>query len=234
MSDDKRNETQLVCDIIGLESLADESTSKQLATSSHETSSAILGPFYRSDAPILPNGSSIVNNLTPATPWYEQAISGSAFVAGRVMSASTGQPIAGAVVDVWETAPNGLYEQQDGGQPNMNLRGRFETDHAGHYSFYGLRPTSYPIPDDGPAGRLLGLLDRHPYRPGHIHFIVTAPGHRALTTQVFDSGDRYLRDDSVFAVKDDLIVHFQPREGDSKAKWELEYDFQLGAQKAKA
>lgn len=227
MSDDRRNETQLLCDIVGLESLVDEITSKMLATSNSETPSAILGPFYRHDAPLLPNGSSIVQNLSPSVPWYEQAVADSAFVTGRVLS-SSGPPIKGATVDVWHSAPNGLYEQQDESQPDMNFRGRFETDAEGRYAFYALRPVPYPIPDDGPAGRLLALLDRHPYRPGHIHFIVAAPGFRALTTQLYDDRDEYIAKDAVFAVKDELVVKFAPREGDPNARWSLEYDFVLG------
>ncbi|KAK0709142.1 Intradiol ring-cleavage dioxygenase [Lasiosphaeria miniovina] len=229
MSDDRRNETQLLCDIIGLESLVDEITSKMLATSMSETPSAILGPFYRQDAPLLSNGDSIVN-LSPSVSWYEQAIADSAFLTGRVVSGRSGMPIKGAVVDVWHTAPNGLYEQQDESQPDMNMRGRFATDADGRYSLYALRPVAYPIPDDGPAGRLLAMLDRHPYRPGHIHFIVSASGFRTLTTQVFDDRDEYITNDSVFAVKDELVVKFKPRDGDSKALWTLEYDFVLGSQ----
>jgi catechol 1,2-dioxygenase len=124
---------------------------------------------------------------------------------------STGEPIEGAEVDVWHTAPNGLYEQQDPDQPDYNLRGRFMTDAQGRYSFYCLRPTSYPIPFDGPAGKLLQLMDRHPYRPAHIHLIVSAPGYRQLTTQIFDRSDKYVNDDSVFAVKVELVVDFLPR-----------------------
>jgi catechol 1,2-dioxygenase len=227
MSDDRRNETQLLCDILGLESLVDCITSRQLATSASETPSAILGPFYRHDAPFLPNGSSIVRDLNPSVPWYDTAVSDSAFLAGRVLCGSTGQPIPGAVVDVWHTAPNGLYEQQDAAQPDMNFRGRFATDAEGRYALYALRPVAYPIPDDGPAGRLLGLLDRAPYRPGHIHFIVSAQGFRTLTTQLYDDRDEYITRDAVFAVKDELVVRFVPREGDPKARWSLEYDFVL-------
>lgn len=109
----------------------------------------------------------------------------------------------------------------------MNLRGRFKTDQDGRFAFYALRPTSYPIPFDGPAGRFLTLLDRNPNRPGHIHFVVSALRHRALTTQIFDSRDKYLTEDAVFAVKDELVVKFLPRKGDSKARWYLEYDFVL-------
>ncbi|KAK0748691.1 Intradiol ring-cleavage dioxygenase [Apiosordaria backusii] len=227
MSDDRRNETQLLCDILGLESLVDEITSKQLATSTTQTPSAILGPFYRSDAPFLPNGSSIVQDLSPAVPWYEQAQADSAFLSGRVLS-TDGKPIENAVVDVWHTAPNGLYEQQDSDQPEMNFRGRFRTDQQGRYALYALRPVPYPIPDDGPAGRLLKMLDRHPNRPGHIHFIVSADDHRPLTTQLYDSRDQWVDNDAVFAVKDELVVKFEPREGDPEARWELSYDFVLG------
>ncbi|KAK4243767.1 Intradiol ring-cleavage dioxygenase [Corynascus novoguineensis] len=227
MSDDRRNETQLLCDIVGLESLVDEITSKMLASSTSETPSAILGPFYRHDAPLLPNGSSIVRNLSPEVPWYEQAVADSALITGRVLT-SSGTPIQGAIVDVWHAAPNGLYEQQDESQPDMNFRGRFETDAEGCYTFYALRPVPYPIPNDGPAGRLLGLLDRHPYRPGHIHFVVSAPGFRALTTQLYDDRDEYISKDAVFAVKNELVVKFSPREGDPNARWSLKYDFVLG------
>jgi catechol 1,2-dioxygenase len=227
MSNDRRNETQLLCDIVGLESLVDEITSKMLATSSLETPSAILGPFYRHDSPLLPNGSSIIQKLDPSDSWYEQAMADSAYITGRVLS-SSGAPIQGAIVEVWQSAPNGLYEQQDESQPEMNLRGRFATDADGHYAFYALRPVPYPIPDDGPAGRFLRLLDRHPYRPGHIHFIVSAHGFRALTTQLYDDRDEYIAKDAVFAVKDELVVKFVPRDGDRTARWTLEYDFVLG------
>ncbi|KAK3388207.1 Intradiol ring-cleavage dioxygenase [Sordaria brevicollis] len=227
ISNDRRNETQLLCDILGLESLVDELTSNMLANSNAgSTPSAVLGPFYRHNAPLLPNGSSIVKNLTPATPWYSQAIADSAYITGRVLS-TDGRPIAGAVIDTWLAAPNGLYEQQDDFQTDMNLRGRFKADKDGRFAFYALRPTAYPIPFDGPAGRLLTLLDRNPNRPGHIHFIVSAPQHRALTTQIFDDRDKYLTEDAVFAVKDELVVKFLPRKGDLKARWYLEYDFVL-------
>jgi catechol 1,2-dioxygenase len=228
MSNESRNETQLVCDILGLESLVDEITSAQLAKDTHSpsdwesTSSAILGPFYRHNAPVLPNGSSII-----APPKRREYLPHTTHLSGRVLCAGTGQPIRNAVVDVWHTGPDGMYEQQDENQPDMNLRGRFRTDDKGRYEAYCLRPVPYPIPYDGPGGKLLKLLDRHPYRPAHIHFIVTADGYRPLTTQLFDREDKYLEDDSVFAVKNDLVVDYLPRDGDSKARWTLEYDFVL-------
>ncbi|KAI1085695.1 aromatic compound dioxygenase [Whalleya microplaca] len=229
MSTDKRNETGLLCDVLGLESLVDEISSSILLRSDPNviaTPSAILGPFYRTDAPELPHGSSIVN-LPPDSEWYNEAAPLRAYVSGCVLSSRTGAPIANAVVDIWHAAPNGQYEQQDDAQPDMNLRGRFRTDDEGRYRLYCLRPPAYPIPFDGPAGRLLQLLDRHPYRPAHLHFIVSAPGFRTLTTQVFDCEDKYVKSDAVFAVKKELLVKFVERKGDEKASWELVYDFSL-------
>lgn len=109
----------------------------------------------------------------------------------------------------------------------QNLRGRFYTGADGKYSIYALRPTSYPVPYDGPAGKMLQLLDRHPMRPAHIHFILSAKGYKPLCTQIFDRRDKYITDDSVFAVKDSLIVDFRPKEGDPRAQFDLEYDFKL-------
>ncbi|KAI1268521.1 Intradiol ring-cleavage dioxygenase [Xylariaceae sp. FL1019] len=230
MSTDKRNETQLLCDILGLESLVDEVSSKLFERAGQvATPSAVLGPFYRLDAPILPNGSSIISKSTENAAWYQNALPLLARISGRVLSAFTRGPIPNAMIDVWLAGPNGLYEQQDPEQPDMNLRGRFQTDGEGRYEMYALRPTAYSIPFDGPAGRLLKLLDRHPYRPAHIHFIVTADGFRPLTTQVFDREDEYTRDDAVFAVKEELLVRFEKKEGDQRAKWELVYDFFLCA-----
>jgi len=166
MSDEKRNEGQLVCDVLGLESLVDEITYKVASDAPDQpTATAILGPFWRKDAPVKEMGDTIVQGIDDGDH---------TFLYGRITDFTTGKPIENAEVDVWHTAPNGLYEQQDPNQVDMNLRGRFFTGKDGKFSFYCLRPTSYPIPDDGPAGRLLQLLDRHPMRPAHIHFIVCA------------------------------------------------------------
>jgi catechol 1,2-dioxygenase len=177
MSDATRNEGQLLCDILGLESLVDSITFEaaeeaETTPNTQATSSAILGPFWRANAPILPMDSSIVKSVSEGADH--------AYLHGRILSATTGKPIENAELDIWETNENGLYEQQDDNQPDMNLRGRFLTDKEGRFGIYCLRPTSYPIPYDGPAGRLLQLLDRHPMRPAHIHFIVSR-NHLPLT-----------------------------------------------------
>lgn len=178
MSDDRRNEGQLLCDVIGLESLVDETTFK-LASDATDvpTSSAILGPFWRKDAPRYEMGGSIVHGIDDGDH---------TLMFGTVVDYLTGEPLEGAELDVWHTAPNGLYEQQDENQVDFNLRGRFTTGKDGKYNFYCLRPTSYPIPFDGPAGKLLRLLDRHPMRPAHIHFIVSWPLRVSTTLRPAD------------------------------------------------
>ncbi|KAF2150972.1 aromatic compound dioxygenase [Myriangium duriaei CBS 260.36] len=224
ISDDKRNEGQLLCDVLGIESLVDEITYKVATDAPDEpTATAILGPFWRKDAPRRNMGDTIV---------FEIDNGDNTLMSGTVTDFVTGKPIEGAELDVWHTAPNGLYEQQDPNQPDMNLRGRFTTGKDGKYHFYCLRPTSYPIPDDGPSGKLLQLLDRHPMRPAHIHFILSAPGYKPLVTQIFDRRDKYITNDSVFAVKDSLIVDFEPFKGDPKADFKLDYDFRLASYEA--
>ncbi|KKK19038.1 hypothetical protein P175DRAFT_0498204 [Aspergillus ochraceoroseus IBT 24754] len=220
MSDNKRNEGQLVCDVIGLESLVDEITFT-LAEEAQDipTATAILGPFFRADTPFRENGTNIVR--TPAKGGVM------AFMHGRVVDFVTKKPLVGATVEVWQASTNGLYEQQDPEQEEFNLRGKFKTDNDGRYSLYCLRPTPYPVPDDGPAGKLLHLMDRHPFRPAHIHIIALCNGYKALTTQIFDRNDPYLTNDSVFAVKDSLVVDFVPRKDDPQAGLELNYDVKL-------
>lgn len=220
MSTDRRNEGQLVCDVIGLESLVDEITFKK-ASEAHDsvTQTAILGPFFRHDAPVRKNGTTI----TFDTPKDGQVT----YMHGIVTDAKTKKPLANASVDVWQASTNGLYEQQDEAQVDCNLRGKFMTDDKGEYSFYCLKPTPYPVPFDGPAGKLLQLMDRHPYRPAHIHLIVILDGYKPVTTQIFDKDSKYLEDDSVFAVKDALTVEFVPRKDDPEAELELQYDIAL-------
>lgn len=160
----------------------------------------------------MPNGSSIVREKERGAAYTH--------LYGTV-TGSDGKPLKGALVDIWHDAPDGFYDAQSPEKPEFHCRGRFETDEAGRYSCICLKPTPYPIPFDGPAGRLLTMMDRHPYRPAHIHvssrqrlrfsradadsltikFYVSAPGHKTLVTQVFDRESKYLSDDSVFAVK---------------------------------
>jgi len=235
MSDDRRNEMILISDVLGLESLVDTIAYERAQSSSSSggdaTQSAILGPFYRTGAPKYENGADIVmdHNIKSADGKKGETC----YMYGTVSSASTGQPIPNAIVDVWHTGPNGLYEQQDPNQPDMNYRGRFTTDSQGNYALRCLRPTPYPIPYDGGAGDILKLLDRSPMRPAHIHLMVEATGHKTLVTQIFDSKCPFLGFDSVFADKSALTVDFGEAKSEQAKKMgmqtEVRYDIRLVA-----
>jgi catechol 1,2-dioxygenase len=192
MCDDKRQEFILLSDTLGLSSLVD-------MIAHHErdgaTESTVLGPFYRPEAPWRELGASIVDGGPPGEDLT---------VRGQVRS-TDGTPLAGAVLDVWQTAPNGLYDVQDPEQPAYNLRGRFRADADGGYRFHTVRPVDYPVPADGPVGALLAATGRHPWRAAHVHAVVTADGHAALTSHIFDSASRYLDSDTVFGVRDGLV-----------------------------
>lgn len=214
ISDDARNEFILISDILGVEVLVDM-LDHQITHG--ESESTVLGPFYRENAPVLPNGASIIQKDFPG---HEKV-----YVYGKVVD-TNGEPLPHVTVDVWEDAPNGLYEQQDPNQPDYNLRGRFETTNDGHFAFIGLRPEPYPIPYDGAAGELLTYMGHHPWRPGHIHFLISVPGYQPLITQIYDADTKYLDNDSVFAVKESLIGKMQPSERD-EVDLEMEFDFVL-------
>ena len=167
-------------------------------------------------------GASILQDHPWVLLWYAEARSLSALARGRVRDALS-RPIRGAVIEVWQSAPNGLYAQQDPTQTVWNLCGRFETKADGRYSFICNRPTAYPIPTDGPVGGLLVKLDRPATRPGHIHFKVSAPGYFTLTTQVFDREHSIV--DPVFAVKDRLKVLFE--KNDEQTAWQFRFNVKL-------
>jgi catechol 1,2-dioxygenase len=215
ISDDKRNEFILISDILGLEVLVDMLDHQ---VTEGESESTVLGPFYRENPPVLPKGASIV----------QKSFEGSetVLVKGRVLD-THGKPIEGVIIDVWEDAPNGLYEQQDPDQPDYNLRGRFTTDADGKYAFVGLRPVPYPIPYDGAAGELLNYMGHHPWRPGHIHFMVSKDGYQSLISQIYDADTKYLDSDSVFAVKESLIGKLSPAPAGTGTDLIMEFDFRL-------
>ncbi|GAC1377077.1 MAG: intradiol ring-cleavage dioxygenase [Ktedonobacteraceae bacterium] len=221
MSDDKRQEFILLSDITGVTMLVDAINHRVPGTA---TESTIFGPFYRDGAPELPLGASISKD-GKGEP---------ALVSGRVLS-TAGTPIPNALLDVWETAENGVYEQMDPEQPDMNLRGKFRSDKEGRYSFRGIKPVSYAIPDDGPVGQLLRSLGRHPFRPAHIHAVISAAGFAPVTTHLFVKGDPYLDSDAVFGTKDSLVVDFVRHDSAAEAArldvttpfYTVEYDFVL-------
>ena len=191
----ERQEFILLSDTLGVSMLVDAINHRRPAGATENT---VLGPFHVVNAPEREMGACITLDGKGETCAFE----------GRVGDLN-GNPVAGARLDVWSDNPEGFYDvQQPGIQPKWNNRGIFTTGEDGHYRFVGIKPVSYPIPDDGPVGRMLAALGRHPYRPAHIHFIVTAPGHRALTTHIFVAGSPYIESDAVFAVKESLIKEF--------------------------
>ncbi|EDN06856.1 catechol 1,2-dioxygenase [Histoplasma capsulatum] len=216
-----RNEGQRICDVIGLETLIDEISQGFILESGDDvpTSSSILGPFWSPHAPFRKLGDSIIRS-----PHNGRV----ALMRGRVADAVTKRGIPNAVFDIWQASSNGKYDFQDpdNQEPN-NLRGKFRTGPDGFYHLYILHPTPYSLPTDGPAGVLLQLMDRHPFRPAHIHLMITHPEYKSVTTQIFPRDDKYLSSDTVFAVKNDLVVDFKPLEGDPLAELELEYTIWL-------
>ncbi len=209
--DDKRQEYVLLSDILGVSMLVDAIANRKPPSA---TESSVLGPFYQAGAPARETGTDLAAADVDGDHVH---------VHGKVRGLD-GKPIQGATLDVWQTAPNGLYHMQDQGQDEFHLCGKFQAGADGGYAFDTLCPVSYSIPTDGPVGKYLRAMGRHPFRPAHIHFIVSAPGHKAVVTQIFTDGDEYLESDAVFGVKNSLIARFE-RKG--SGRFEVEYDFVL-------
>jgi len=206
-----RNEFILLADVIGVSQL--------IETLNHEEPGqpvgfALVGPFFRANAPFRERGESIASEDTPGARVR---------ISGRVFDFENNAPIEGAILDTWQAATNGLYENQDEQQPDYNLRGRFRTDKNGTFELITLMPTAYPVPTDGPVGELLRVAKRPPNRPAHIHFIVSAPGYETLVTQIFVKGDPIIEDDAVFTASQNMVGDFR-KEGDH---FRLAYDFPL-------
>jgi catechol 1,2-dioxygenase len=220
-SNKTRNETHRICDVIGLESLVDEIAHKIISESDLDpTSSSILGPFWSPNAPFREMGDVIFQDGVPPNGRVVK-------MHGVIRDITTGKPIPNAVFDIWQASANGKYDFQDPeNQTPNNLRGKFRADAEGKYWFYCLHPTAYSLPRDGPSWQLLTLMDRHPMRPAHIHIMVTHPEYQGCTTQLYPSDDPWIKSDTVFAVKDDLVVTFKPFQ-DEKAVLELEYNVNL-------
>ena len=197
MCSDKRQEFILFSDTLGVSMVVDLINHRK---PDGATESTVFGPFHRLGAPELPAGGNIAPRDKTGTP---------TLVSGRVLDLD-GKPIMDALLDVWQTQSSGLYDSQDedlGGE--LHMRGRFRTDAEGRYLIRTVLPVNYPIPSDGPVGRMLRAAGRHPWRPAHIHFVVSADGYEPVTTHIFDRRDEYLGSDAVFAVKDSLICDFE-------------------------
>jgi protocatechuate 3,4-dioxygenase beta subunit len=200
ITDEHRQEFILWSDTLGLSSLVDALGNPRPAGATEQT---ILGPFYVPDAPLREYGESIAAQPAGAPAWVHGTITG-----------IDGDPVPGAEIDVWQNGDDRLYAVQNPGGPEEHLRGRFLSRGDGTYAFLAVRPVPYPIPDDGPVGRMLAATGRHPWRPAHIHMIVRAAGYQTLTTHIFDSESDYLGSDAVFAFKPSLVRAFVRRPAD--------------------
>ena len=207
--DDERQEFILLSDVLGLSMLVETISNRKFGVA---TESTVLGPFHVVESPVRELGDNIdfVGTGMPCV------------VTGRVISVG-GTPLPGAKLDVWQANDQGFYDvQQPEVQPRANGRGLFTADDKGEFWFRTVVPTYYPIPTDGPVGELLKATGRHAFRPAHIHFIVTAPGHRPLTTHIFVAGSEYIESDTVFAVKKSLVADFEEvNDPDAAAKWNV-------------
>jgi catechol 1,2-dioxygenase len=195
-----------------------------------ETAANLLGPFWRQNSPRTENGGTILRSPTPGPALFVHATIGD----------EAGRPVVGAEVDVWHASPAGLYENQDPGQAEMNLRGKFITDAAGSISFRTIKPAGYPIPTTGIVGKLLAAQSRHPYRPAHLHALIFKPGFKTLVSQIYVNDDPVLDNDAQFGVTRKLVGNYVRHDAgtapadDVIGTWySLDYHFVLEAGEAK-
>ena len=233
--DDKRQEFILLSDTLGasmmvvmLDQLRAARAARQDGTAGNlpvtpTTEATVQGPYYWAGAPEMPCGANIAEG-TPGEP---------TFYSGRVTD-TRGQPVAGALLDIWSGDGEGVYDMQVDGA-GMAARARIRTDAEGRYWFWSIKPSYYPVPVDGPVGRMLDGMGRHPNRPGHIHMMVSAPAHVPVTTHLFVAGSPYIDSDAVFGVRPSLIVDFESHPAGQapdgrtldKPYWSAHYDFHL-------
>ncbi len=194
ISDANRQEFVLASDVLG--------ASMQMIAINNEayanaTEATVLGPFFVDGAPLIENGGDMAFGATGEPCWVEGSVSD-----------TEGQPIPGARLEVWEADDDGFYDVQKDGGAQLSARAHLFSDAQGAFRFWGLTPTPYPIPYDGPVGALLAAAGRSPYRAPHLHFLVSAPHQRTLVTHIFVAGDPLLNRDAVFGVRDSLIRDF--------------------------
>lgn len=192
ISSPERNEFVLASDVTGLSSLVD-----MIGSSHGGTSSSVLGPFHITGAPELPVGGDLKKDNDGSTVLVEGFV-----------QCPQGNPIPGATLELWQTAANGLYSNQDKAQNEYNLRCVMKTGMDGRYALTTVKPAPYLVPDDGPVGDLLRATGRHAWRPSHLHFIIQAEGYRDLVTEVFANEDPYIDKDAVFGVRSDLVMDY--------------------------
>jgi hydroxyquinol 1,2-dioxygenase len=225
ITDDKRQEFILLSDVLGL--------SMQVIGINHAvpdgaTENTVFGPFFVADSPRYSNGDDIANGASGIPCHFE----------GSVTSVD-GEPIRHAKLEIWMADDEGNYDVQYADLDHPQGRGHLFSSDDGHYWFWSVLPEAYPIPHDGPVGDLLKGAGRHPWRPAHIHFQISAPGYKTCTTHVFVDGDQYLDSDAVFGVKSSLIQGFEHHEAGPTPDgrdiggaeyWTMHYDFVLASE----
>jgi hydroxyquinol 1,2-dioxygenase len=194
-----------------------------------ETTANLLGPFWRLDSPRTEDGGSIIRSPTPGPELFVNAW----------VNDAKGNPVAGAEVDIWQSSTEGLYENQDPTQADMNLRGKFTTDAKGHFSFRSILPAGYPIPIDGPVGDLLRAQGRHNMRPAHLHFLIFKKGFKTHISQVYEPSDPHIETDVQFGVTKALLGNYvrhdrgaPPAAGVKPPWYTLDYTFVMEAGEA--
>jgi catechol 1,2-dioxygenase len=210
----EKNEVILASDLLGISTLV---TLINNPNGSGDSDAALLGPFWRANAPICQPGDNISRTK----------LAGVTLEVKGVVYGHDKKPVANATVDVWQASPKGFYENQDKEQDDMNLRGRFKTNAAGEYFFRTVTPAGYPIPTDGPCGEIVRAQLRHPYRPAHLHFMVSDTNHKVLITQIFPEGTPYLDSDVVFGVTEALIGKLDETTRDGQEVHLLTHNFHL-------
>ncbi len=214
-----RQEFILLSDVLGVSMLVD---TLNASTDAAATESTVLGPSYVDNPPQAQQGDDIA-----------RAGDGIPMLVDVKVTDTAGKPISGAVVDIWEGGPDGLYDvQRDLAPGEYDLRARFTADEEGRVRCWAAVPVSYPVPVDGPVGELLSATGRHPWRPAHVHFRIVADGYVPLVTHIFASGDQYLTSDAVFGVKPSLVVELERHEAgvERDEPWQrMTYDFALTA-----
>jgi hydroxyquinol 1,2-dioxygenase len=215
ISDDRRREFILLSDLMGISSLVDVIASRAIPDASERS---VLGPFYRENAPFLEIGGDMIKDNQ-----------GDRVVFQGIVRSTTGQPISGALVDVWQNAANGQYENVDPSQLDNNLRCRMLTSADGAYRYSSIRPVPYEVPSDGPGGELMAATGRHCWRPAHLHARVTADGFIELVTEVFNSADPYIDEDATFGVRNSLAIPFdrKPTETELARHSDIEKPFTM-------
>jgi protocatechuate 3,4-dioxygenase beta subunit len=210
-----RQEFILLSDTMGLSALVNIMHDK--TKMEEATGASLLGPFFRENTPVLDYGAQIAKK----TDGKELVLF------GHVTNAQ-GEPLPNAMVTVWQTAADGLYDIQHGIE-TIDCRGIFRTDQDGNYLIRTVRPLGYYVPLDGPVGHMVIAQKRHGKRPAHIHFLIGAPGYRELVTALYIAGDEHLEDDVVFGASGDLVAEVKDDDPASPVQGvpSVHFDFSL-------